>query len=783
MLRNDLVIAIRTIKKFKFYSIIKILSLALAIACCLVVFLFVRYELSFDEFHKNADRILRLEMTMKLPIGEKPYSIVRSDLVPALKDEFPEVEDAVRMDDRTIVVNYRENRFQVTAEYADPGFFETFTFPLLKGDPKTVLQEPYSVVLAEDLAKKLMPGEDFVGKVIRIDNKMDFQVTGLMKDFPENSHIQAGLIASYSSLQGMTGTDFTLVNMYLLFKNRNEADSLMDLFPSFYKKHFGEKRAEKDKFFLRPLTDIYLHSNPIFDLGKKSQMKYSYYLAFLGFFILFLAVINYMNLTTANAFRRVKEVAVRKVIGADRTKIIWQFLIESMVLTFIATAAAVFLVEFILPFFNRISDRRLEMDLAGDPGLYFGLFGIILLTGLASGIYPAFLLSSLPTADTIKGKIANRLGNLKLRQMLVIFQFSICIFFIIGTTVAVRQLSYVMHKDLGFPKENVLIMSVYRMKTQAEAFRNELLANPDIKSVSLEGIIPSEDFNWTSLVQPEGFTEAFKIPVFQVDPYYFETLGIPLAEGRGFFKDSSADIGLSAIINQQAVKKFGWNSALGRRLNLPDDEGKIVTVVGMVRDFHLESLHKEIAPYVFVCAAGQPSQATIRVNSDRLSRTIAFIKSKWLEFAPHDIFQIEFLDDQIARMYKEDERTQKILLFASILAILIACLGLFGLAAYSAESRTKEIGIRKVLGSSASSLVMLIGREFSIWVLAANLIAWPVAYYFMKRWLQNFAYRISIGIGIFIISGLLALAIAILTVSYQSIKAALANPVESLRYE
>ena len=785
MIKSDLVVALRAIKRFKLYSFIKILGLALGIACSLIIFLFVQHELSYDRFHEKADRIFRLEMTLKLPIGEKPYSIINSDLATALKAEFPDVENAVRLQDRQELVGYKENRFQAKIHLADPSFFNIFTFPLIHGDSGTALREANTAVLTEDMARKLMPSEDPMGKVIRINNKTDFLVTGLMKNIPVNSHIQTDLLLSFSSLKGMTNEDWTLCYVYLLLRDEKAAGRLQSLLPGFIQKRQGEKAAEKYKYFLKPLTSVYFHADPIFDPGnKKSEARYSYYLAFLGLFIMFLAVVNYINLTTANAFKRMKEVGVRKVIGADRGQIVRQFLVESMLLSFAALAVAVCLAEMILPFFNRLADRTLDIDLAGNPGLYLGMLGILVLVGLASGIYPALLLSSLRTAETVKGKAGMRFRNFSLRRFLVVFQFAVCILFLVGTAVAVRQLRYVLRKNPGFSKENVVMTNISPMKERAEAFKNELLANPEIQSVSLAAVTPGVDFNWSSLVLPEGFAgdDAIKIPVFSVDPDYFNTIGVPLAEGRGFL-EGKADQGRAAIINQQAAKKFGWTSPLGKRLTLPADDDKEVIVVGVVKDFNLESLHKDIAPYVFTCADESSWEAMIRVRAEKFPGTVDFIKNTWRKFAPNDIFEIRFLDEQIALEYREDERTRKILTFAAVLAVSIACLGLFGLAAYAAESRKKEIGIRKVLGASTAGLIMLLGKEFFHSVLAANLIAWPAAYYLMHRWLQNFAFRVPLGVWSFLLAAALALGIAFLTVSYQSIRAAHANPVESLRYE
>ena len=475
---------------------------------------------------------------------------------------------------------------------------------------------------------------------------------------------------------------------------------------------------------------------------------------------------------------------MRKAVGADRRQIVRQFLVESLTLTAVAALAGVFLAGLILPAFNRIAERTLTIDLARNAGLLAGLFAFLVIVGFAAGTYPAYVLSTLNTADTVKGKFGSRPGGMTLRRVLVVFQFAVCILFLIGTAVAVRQLRYVTGKDLGFTKDNILLVYTSQMKGRAQAFKDRLLLNPAIKNVSLSIITPGVNFDWTTRVQPEGLSkdDALKIPVFNVDGDYFKTFGIPIVQGRDF-QDGPADQGRSAIINQEAVRKFGWTDPLGKRLILPGENDKAVVVVGVARDFNLETLYKAISPYVFTCSPEPWGLTGIRVGPGDLTPTIGFITKTWEAFAPNDVIDIQFLDETIAQHYQHDERTKKILMFASVLAVTIACLGLLGLAAYSAESRTKEIGIRKILGASTPNLMLSLAKEFGWCVLAGNLIAWPAAYFFMKRWLQNFAYRIPIGLGVFVLSGLAALLIALLTVSYQSVKAARADPIETLRYE
>jgi len=789
MLKNNMIVALRNIKKNNVYSLIKIIGLSMGIACGIIIYLFIQQEMSFDRFHQKADRIFRLDMTMNLPNGEQMIlSRMWSSIAPRLPDEFPDVESAVRLVGPTDrIVSRKEKRLRANAAYVDPGFFNVFTFPLIQGDPNTALRQPYSIVISEDFADKLFPGENPIGEVVQIEEDADFMVTGVMDNIPVNSHLQTDLFVSYVSLDSLGKSPYMSM-IFLLLKDKAAAARVEKLCATFGERGLiSKKAAERESFHVRPLTSVYLHSEAADETGKRSQIKYSYYLAFLGLFIIALSVMNVMNLMTANAFKRMKEVGVRKVIGAGRWQVMRQFLVESLMISSFGTAGAVVLAVLFLPFFNTVSERVLSLNLLDNPALCMGLIGFLFFCALASGMYPAVLLSSLRTADTLQARFRANLGSSIVRRFLVFFQFSVCILFLIGMGAASRQIRYVMQTDLGFDKQGIVITPIHGMGQHTDAFKSDLLKNPGVVSATTAGFPPGYDLLAAFTVLPEGHDpdDPVKIPRLEADSEYFKTLGIPIIEGRDFLP-GKADYRRSVIINEKAAEAFGWTSAIGKRVTMaidnPEDVQDLV-VVGVVKDYNIESLHKEIAPAVFLYTDQTRGLATIRIRTDRLSSTVAYIQKIWEQFNPSGIFEPQFLDERLTLQYEEEIRINKILIFATVLSVCIACLGLLGLAAYACESRTKEIGIRKVLGASIWSLLAILGREFFLCVLAANIIAWPAAYIFIKNWLQNFAYRIPLGIDLFVLSAVVALFIALFTVVVQTAKTALANPIKSLKYE
>ena len=792
MIKNYLKIALRNLIKHKAFSLINISGLAIGMACCLLIIIFVQDELRYDRFHDKSDRIYRMTSEWNQRGVIANYPLIFSGVPPILQNEFSEVQNFVRFDPRlNVLISSGDKKFyEERLFYTDASVFEVFTFPLLKGDPKTALKEPYSIVLTENMAEKYFSGEDPMGQTLSIDNEHDYRIMGILKEIPRNSHIKFDFLASMATLEAQDSRYGKLwawnCYTYLLLP---EGYSYLDLerkFPDFIRRHRGEKAVEAYTFSLQPLTSIHLHSHLGSEIEPNGDIRYVYIFSAIAFFILLIACINFMNLSTARSANRAKEVGVRKVLGADRIRLTKQFLGESLFLSLMALPVAVALVELFLPAFNALTGKDLRIDYFGNSVVFIGLIGILLIVGILSGSYPAFFLSTFRPAEVLKGKLKAGSGSTLFRKVLVVVQFSISIVLIAGTIIIFNQLDFIRNKKLGFDKEQVVVLPVSRsgIGQNFEAFKTELLQNPSVESVcgstSLPSLLPTR-----SVFIPEGVEEGERLTLRNVlvDYDFIKTFGMEIIEGRDFSRDFATDTKEAFIVNEAAVKEFGWDSALGKRLI--DLEGPRGLVIGMVKDFHFRSKHQKIEPLILSLL---PSSrfvyfVSVKIRSSNISETLAFLKRKWNSFSPGWPFEYFFLDDNFNRLYKSEDRLRQVFLTFTFLAIFIACLGLFGLAAFTAEQRTKEIGIRKVLGASVPGVVLLLSKEFIKWVLAANVIAWPVAYFAMGRWLENFAYRISLGWGVFVAAAGLTLGIALFTVGFQAAKAALANPSDALRYE
>ena len=793
MFRNYLLTAYRNIKRQKLYSFINITGLAIGMACCIVILLFVQDELSYDRYHKNARQIYRI--TSKHSRGHtiiSPY-----EMAPNMVNDFPEVVDAVRIIKQSeFVLSYGEKRFVINPVYADPSILDVFTFPLIRGDKKAVLKDPNSVVISEELAEKFFGDDDPIGKILTIydlDNKYNLKVTGILRNVPYNSHFMFHFLAPIEQLQNRYADkpySLSFCSTYLLLNKNASPEGLEKKFPNFTVKYFGERYASIYTYFLQPLTSIHLNSNLGLELGENSNITYSYAFSAVAIIILIIACINFINLSTARASRRFKEVGLRKVVGANRFQLLRQFLGESVFLSFIALLLAVILTELFLPFFNNMMSRHLTVGLRENHFLYVGLFLLTLFVGFLSGSYPSIFLSSLRPVEVFKGDVRkDSLVGIFMRKGLVVFQFAISVVFIIGTIVALQQLNFVNNKNLGFDKENIINIPIFKDHNFAkrhEMIKSEISRHPNIiKAVVTYGVPGMHGSNPIQCI-PEGLPddEPVELNTILIGEDYFDFFGIDIVKGRDFSKEISSDKGSAIILNETAVKKLGWESPIGKRIKVNYWDIKTGTVIGVVKDHHNGSLHEEIKPSVYLLRPDRHSYIFLKIYPDDIKGTISFLEKKWQEFPTHLPLNYLFYDESLENnLYREDRKVSSVLIFSSALAIILACLGLFGLASFAAERRTKEIGIRKVLGSSVSGIVALLSKEFLKWVLIANIIAWPVAYYAMNKWLQNFAYRINIGWWVFVLAGLLALVIALVTVSYQAIKAARANPVDALRYE
>jgi putative ABC transport system permease protein len=786
MFKNYLKIAFRSLKKHRGYSSINIVGLAIGMAACLLLFLWIQNELSYDRYHEKAGRIFRVFQQDEVEGRVDRFAWTPAPLGPALVNEFPDIEKAVRFGRNRFLISYENKRFYEDVFFADPEVFDVFTFPLIKGDPKTVLKEPRSIIISEEIKEKYFAEEDPIGKIINLDEFGDFKITGVLKNIPPNSHFRFDFLGFFKDYAAHNFGQWGISNYWtyvLTSKNFNQ-DKFKEKLPEFVEKYRGKEVRDKYKltYPLQPLTSIHLHSDLRGEIEPNSDIETIYIFSAVALFILLIACLNYINLSTARYASRAREVGLRKVIGASRRQLINQFLGESLLFSFIGLLLAVALAELFLPLFNSLSGKRLTIDYLDNFILLPGLVIIVLFVGLTAGSLPALYLSALQPAKTLKGMLKAGSRVSWLRRSLVLSQFAISIIFVFCTITISNQLSYIRNKKLGFNKEHVINIPIYDKDAlqRYETIKNEFLKNPRILGVSASSFFPGK-VSWYQDYWYEGMSDRENPMIcwIPVDHDFLPTFGIELVSGRNFSRDFPSDVKGAYILNESAVKEIGWDSPLGKQLKIVEKG----TVVGVVKDFHFKSLHQQIEPLALYLCPEYFEYLSVRIRPGVIPQTLAFLKDKWQELVPNQLFQYSFLDEDFDRLYKAEMRLEKIFGIVTSLAVFIACLGLFGLAAFTAEQRTKEIGVRKVLGASVTGIFILLSKEFTRWVLVANVIAWPLAYYAMSRWLQNFAYRTSIELWIFLLAAAVAFVVALLTVSYQAVRAALANPVESLRYE
>jgi len=799
MLKNYIKIALRNIKRNKGYSFINIAGLAVGMACCLFILFYVLYEFSYDTFHEDADRIYRVAMEFRAKDQPVKYGAVTPPPVaPAILENFAEVEYAVRITQGSGIVKHGEKQFfEDRIYYADQSFFNIFTFPLIKGDSGTVLKEPYTAVLTDSTAEKYFGSEDPVGKTISINYERDYKITGVIEDVPPNSHFNFDLLFSFVPIEesfqnASIGKLWFSHSYYTYIKTISE-----NLSPAFIEGmynlsaniigDFEKKVGFEQRFFLQPLKDIYLTSNLGFEPGSTGKKVYLYYFIAIAVFVLIIASINFVNLSTARSTGRALEVGIRKVVGAEKKQLINQFLGEAFFTTIISAGIAMLTILFCLPYFKNLTGKDIGIHFI-NTGIILCIILIPLAVGLLAGSYPAFFLSAFHPIDTLKGAFGHTKKGRTLRKGLVIFQFAVSILLIISTIIVSQQLSFMRNRDLGFDKEQIVVLSLRgsgEARQKYSVLKNEFMKHSTIVSSSASYTVPGRNPSSNAML-PEGFTgdqwQTFLINWADYD--YLETYKIKLAVGRDFSRDFESDKNGAFILNEAAVKSLGWNSpedAIGKTWNLGNRrKGK---VIGVTKDYHFNSLHHEISPLVIHLDPNNFVYLSLRFTTASVSETLSFVEETWQELVPDEPFSYFFLNEDFARQYSADEQVQAIVTLFTIIGMVIACLGLFGLVSFSVEQRKKEIGIRKVLGSANHKIVSLLAKDFLILVLIANVVAIPVGWLSMNKWLQNYAYRIDLSVWIFILSGLAAFCIALITVSYQSIKAATANPVDSLRYE
>jgi len=799
MIRNYLKVLFRNALKHKSYSFINIAGLGIGMACALLIFLWVQDEFSYDRYHKNADRIYRLVDVREKQDREVRYPGAAFGVAPLLQAEFKDQLTPVRFFRHSTVtplISYGDRRFfENRFLFADSTVFEVFSFPFLAGDPETALKQPHSVVITPEMAQKYFGDSDPLGKILRYENQLDFKVTGII-EVPENSHFHFDFLASLLDMESVfravdTPLDW-LQSLYwnpcytyvLLSENLSQSEFNARL-PGLVEKHYPGHLKNEQSFYAQPLLDIHLRSEVGEEIEPQGDILYVTIFSAIAVFILLLACINFMNLSTSRSVNRAKEVGLRKVLGAGRRQLAWQFLGEAFLFSVLALFLALALVEAVLPVFGSITGKTLGIHYFQNWQILLALAAITVFVGFVSGSYPALLLSKLQPAATLKNSAGITVrGHARLRKALVVFQFVISIILIVGTIIISNQLSFLRNKKLGFDKEQLLAVSLRgtQLRENPNALKRELLKLTGVQGVTVASDYPGSLINvYPFFAGDAAENERQDLPAFFADHDFLSVMGIELIEGREILPELASDSTEAFILNQAAVKKFGWDSAVGKRFRFRD--ARRGRVVGIVKDFHFLSLHQKMMPAVIHVWPSWYECMIIKVHPENMAGALSDIERLWREFTGGRPFEFSFVDETLDRLYRSEERLSEVFRWFAGLAIFIACLGLFGLAAFSAQQRTKEIGIRKVLGASVAGIVNLLSMEFVKLVAIATVLAAPVAWFAMNRWLENFAYRIEIGWQVFALAGGLALLIALLTVIFQAIKTALANPVEALRYE
>lgn len=803
MIRNYLKITFRNLANQKFYTALNIIGLSIGIASCLLILLYVYNELSYDTFHTKAERIYRVGLNGKIADQEIFTTNTCPPLAFTTVREFPEVENAVRIYPywEQQVIRYEE---AVIAEekvyFADSTFFDVFTFKLLEGDPATALTEPNTLVIPEDVARKYFGDESALGKTLLMGNeKTPHQVTGILEKLPPNAHFHFNMLRSmvtleFSRNEGWFNNSFMT---YLLLHEGASSASLEGKLPGLVEKYVGpevqqylgisldefSRQGNKYGYFLQPLLDIHLYSDVDDELEPNGDITYVYIFAAIAFFIILLACINFMNLATARSANRAKEVGIRKTLGSLRSSLMRQFLTESVILSLIATVLALIAALVLLGPFNNIAGKEISSALFTKPWFLLSLLGLMLIVGVLAGSYPAFYLSSFRPVEVLKGKLKAGMKSSGIRNVLVVFQFFISITLIICTLLVYEQLEYTRHKNLGFEKENVIVVKgVWRLdKGKQQTLKQELLSHSQVVNASISNNVPP-GVNNTTIFRKKGTEEDIIISTYHVDHEHLSSMQIELLQGRNFSRDFPTDTA-AILLNEAAVREFGFDNALNESvLYFGGDNMREYKVVGVFKDFNFETLRNKVRPLALMLTT-QGSSISVRIAPGDVPATLAMIESAWNQHAPGEPFQYSFLDEDYDALFRAEQQLGKVFSIFTGLAILVACLGLLGLAAFMAEQRTKEIGIRKVMGASGTSVMLLLSKDFTQLVIIAFVLSIPAAYFIMDKWLEGFAFRIAIGPGIFILAGVAALLIAWLTVSWQSIKAASANPVNSLRSE
>lgn len=801
MIGNYIKTAFRGFRKNKNFTFLNIIGLAIGLAVCLLIVFYVKDEISYDRYNIKGDRIYRVNTDTKLNSISASSAIAAPKVAEALQTSFPGIEKTVRLfpDDDVRFRKGDEIVMEKTAAYCDSTIFDVFTLSMLEGDPKTALREPNTLVITKRMAEKYFNTIHVVGKtLVKVDNNnrpTNFRITGVIRNVPVQSHFNFDFYQSMTSLRISTNSNFLSFypfSTYILLKPQSNYKALEAKFPAFLKKYIDfidgmEKNGDYIRLNLTPLFDIHLQSNRSNELSPNGNIQYVYIFSGVALFILLLACINFINLSIAHSSSRAKEVGVRKVLGSARKHLIVQFLLESILMTFFATLMAVLLAWALLPVFNEISGKSLFISIGTLSWLLPSIVVVALVIGMLAGSYPAFFLSAFQPIEVLKGRISVGLRGGALRSFLVIFQFATSTFLIIGTLIIYNQLNFIKNKSLGFNREHVLqVKHINVLNKHANTFKQEIKQLPGVISATLSSFMPTGDRRWTNYLSANQ--NVYPTEFWPVDEDYLTTMGMRLDKGRDFNTQLSTDSS-GIIINQTAARVMGFTGDPINKNIIFGTNQKQYHIIGVVKDFNFSSLRDNVTPVVLTMTTSferkkqgdGPDNLCIKVNTKDLPALVSLIETKWKTFSRNQEFDYSFMDEDFDALYRSEQRTGKIAALFTTLAIFIACLGLFGLAAYTAEQRTREIGIRKVLGADVTALVFLLSTSFLKLVVIAFLVAAPLAWLVMEKWLHGFAYRQSISWWVFIIAGLGTTLIALLTISTQFIKAAIANPVQSLK--
>ena len=800
MLKNFLKTSWRNLLRDKSYSIINILGLAIGIASCILISLFILDELSYDRFHEKSERIYRMYTDGKFGNNEFTSLNIPNPAKDALLDEFGQVESATHFFDTDQVrFEYGDKVFiEDRVFYADADFFNVFTFPMVKGDPQTALSEPQQVVLTESSARKLFGREDPVGKMVKIYGDNLYTVTGVCKDVPENSHFHFNYLISYSSSSVSKDPQWinSQVYTYLVLNKGVNPGKFEKQLRLLVEKYVGpnvesfmgvnlqefEANGNSYNFYIKPLEEIYLHSEVRDQIEPVSDISRVYYFSVIAIFILVIACINFMNLATAKYANRAKEVGLRKVVGSRRKQLISQFLTESIMISFFAVLVSIVLVELFIPGFNQVAQKSIELKYFSNWYFLPVLAFFTVLVGVLAGMYPAFFLSSFSPLKILKGNVNRGVKGNRLRGILVTSQFVITIALFISTAIIYQQNQYMTNKKLGFDKEKIVVLErAYHLEGSLESFIKELKKSPRIQSASVSNSIPGRDYGGSTMqVEGRSSDDLEFFLVNYVREGYLETMGMKLLMGR-FFTEDFSDNPSSVVVNKKAIEELGFENPLGKYLQLGDQR---FTIIGVIENHHITSLQNEIRPLA-LRYEGSPyyDYLPVKLNTGEMNQTIEHIEKAWSEFTGDQPFSYFFMDDDFDKLYAAEQRTAKVFSIFSILAIFIACLGLLGLSAFMAEKRTKEIGIRKALGAKPGNILKILYKEVLLLLALATLISWPLTYYLMDQWLASYAYKVSLNVTPFLFSSCVALIIAVFTTSFQAMKAANTNPAYTLKDE